>query len=67
MALSLRTEKAIKKAMGPEISHGFVLLKKNGNHAIEFHDLSGNPVARFTLRQIVTKRYPAKKTKKATK
>lgn len=65
MALSLKTEKQIKLAMA-EADHGVVVLKKNGNHVIVF-EANFKPIARFTLRQLVAKRYAKPKTKKATK
>lgn len=59
---SLRTEKAIKLAIAAKLGvTGNVIEKTNGNHVIEFVNAQGEQVARFTLRQIISKRYPRKK------
>ena len=64
---SLRTEKAIKAAIAAKGNcDAGVLIKQNGNHVIVFEALnakgeSTHQIARFTLRQIIGKRYPAKK------
>lgn len=66
MALSLKTEKQIKLAM-KEATDAVVLLNKNGNHTIVFYKDVLEPLARFTLRQIIGKRYAKRKNKGAKK
>ncbi len=62
--MNLGTEKQILKAIEATSVDlvGDVLIKKNGNHVIVF-SLEEKQICRFTLRQIIGKRYARRKKK----